>query len=69
MPRVPAFSEALLRAKKAFNAQAGREGRPSLSEHAFEDAVWAVYELLVPRSQLPGLRKLDDGDRGQACAD
>ena len=45
----PAFSEALLRAKKAFNAQAMREGRVPIGEHALEDAVWAVYELLKGR--------------------
>jgi hypothetical protein len=54
MTRTPAFSEALLRAKKAYNAQANREGRPLVSEHDLEDAVWAVYELLVsPSSPNP----------------
>lgn len=48
----PAFSEAVLRAKKAYNAQAMREGRPAVSEHDMEEAVWAVYELLRQEKPL-----------------
>ena len=39
MSGTPAFNGALLRAKKAYNAQANREGRPTLAEHDLEDAV------------------------------
>jgi hypothetical protein len=55
----PAFSEALLRAKKAFNAQAIREGRAMIGEHDLEDAVWAVYELLLPHQHKSGRRAED----------
>jgi hypothetical protein len=55
--RTPAFSEALLRAKKAFNAQANREGRPMIGEHDLEEAVWAVYELLRDPTQGAGRRR------------
>jgi hypothetical protein len=47
--RAPAFGEAMRRAKKAFNEQAMREGRTTIGEHALEDAVWAVYELMLGR--------------------
>ena len=46
-------STALLKAKQAYNAQAMREGRASIGEHDLEEAVWAVYELLLPaRSEV-----------------
>jgi hypothetical protein len=66
MRRPPAFSEALLRAKKAYNAQAMREGLTPVGEHDMEDAVWAVYELLLPHSARGGRserqRKDDDSE-------
>ncbi|MGH7498116.1 MAG: hypothetical protein ACREL3_04620 [Gemmatimonadales bacterium] len=54
MTRTPAFSEAMRRAKTAFNAQATREGRQRIGEHDLEEAVWAVYELLIEERKKRG---------------